>query len=174
MDKLKQFIDKNRDEFDDFSLPDGHLDRFRQKLPSSPRRYTMLYALGGIVAAACIAMLFFFRPPVEPLNGNDGDYSAECEIEELHLYYTMQMNDLVARMETICEKDQTPGSSLLLEETQRVLEDSHEFEADILPTLPCSEEGLFVMNQHYGNSLESLHIMLEQLERVVKTEDTYQ
>lgn len=40
------------------------------------------------------------------------------------------------------------------------------FEETILPTLPCSNDGLFAMTQHYSNSLEGLTLMLKQMEQV--------
>jgi hypothetical protein len=32
--------------------------------------------------------------------------------------------------------------------------------------LPCSNDGLFAMTQHYSNSLEGLTLMLKQMEQV--------
>ena len=37
MDKLKHFIDTNREAFEDDLLPEGHFERFEQKL-AAPRK----------------------------------------------------------------------------------------------------------------------------------------
>ena len=93
------------------------------------------------------------------------------EIEELRLYYNMQMNDIISQMQEMYKQRQTPGSEELLKETKRVLKDNYMFEETVLPNLPCSNDGLFAMNQHYSASVESLNIMLKQMERVTNEND---
>ena len=88
------------------------------------------------------------------------------EIEELRLYYNMQMNDVLAQMKKLYKQDRTPGAEELLQESKRILTDNYMFEETILPTLPCSNDGLFAMTQHYSNSLEGLTLMLKQMEQV--------
>lgn len=163
MDKLKQFIDDHRDEFDNIQLPEGHLERFEKKLPSRRKHSFWLYGLSAIAAAACIALIFFIQPPTASLTE---DEVAICEIEELQLYYNMQMNEVVARIEKIYEEDPSQGTTELFQATQQVMNDNNQFEERILPELPCSEEGMFAMNQHYHNSIASLNRMLLQMEKV--------
>jgi len=173
-DKLKQFIDAHRDEFDDIELPEGHQARFEKKLPSPRKRYTLWYSVYGVAAAACIALLIFFKPSTDLFIEEDNPTANVCEIDELQLYYTMQMNDVIARIEKIHEKDLSPGSNELMLAMKEVLNDSGHFEDEILPTLPCNEEGFFAMNQHYKNSLMSLQIMLEQMEIVTEIDNNEQ
>jgi hypothetical protein len=91
---------------------------------------------------------------------------AQEEIEELRLYYNMQMNDVLTQMKKLYKQDRTPGAEELLQESKRILTDNYMFEETILPTLPCSNDGLFAMTQHYSNSLEGLTLMLKQMEQV--------
>lgn len=170
MDKLKQFIEDHKDEFDQVELPEGHRMRFEEKLPTRKTRHTLWYSVYGVVAAACIALLIFFRPATDLFIEEDDPSANVCEIEELQLYYTMQMNDVLARIDAIYAQDVSPGSSQLMSAIREVLDDSGRFEEKVLPSLPCSEEGIFAMNQHYKNSLMSLQIMLEQMENVKETE----
>ena len=86
------------------------------------------------------------------------------EIEELRLYYNMQMSDIISQMQAMYKQQRTPGTEELLKETKRVLTDNYMFEETVLPTLPCSNAGLYAMNLHYSTSLESLNIMLKQME----------
>lgn len=171
MDKLKNFIDTNREAFDDDLLPEGHFERFEQKLPAPRKSRAALYSLSAFAAAACIALLFLFKlPGGTPLPQQQQmaskPYKCEMkeEIEELRLYYNMQMDNIISQMQTLYKQQQVPGASELLQETKRVLTDNYMFEETVLPTLPCSNAGLSAMNQHYSTSLESLNIMLKQME----------
>lgn len=172
MDKLKKFIDNNRETFEDELLPAGHLDRFEQKLPKPHKRRALVFSLSAFAVAVSIALLFLLQLPggthipASPSQANTQVCETEEEIEELRLYYNMQMHDVLSQMEALYKQDRTPGAAELLRETKRVLTDNYMFEETILPTLPCSNDGLFAMNQHYSNSLESLSFMLKQMERV--------
>lgn len=64
MDKLKNFIDANRDAFEeDEILPEGHFERFEQKLPKPRKNRVALYSLSAFAIAASIALLLLFRLP---------------------------------------------------------------------------------------------------------------
>lgn len=169
MDKLKQFIDDHRDEFDDIELPKGHLERFEKKLPSHAKRRTLWFSIYGAAAAACIALLIFFKPSTDLYIDDDDPTANVCEIEELQLYYTMQINEVLARIEAVDEKETSPKSAQLVKASKQVLSDNGRFEEEVLPSLPCSEEGIYAMNQHYRNSLRSLQIMLDQMEDKTNT-----
>ncbi|MDL2281631.1 hypothetical protein LJC44_00755 [Parabacteroides sp. OttesenSCG-928-G06] len=168
MDKLKQFIDNNREAFDNVELPEGHLERFEKKLSTRGKRRTLWYSLYGAAAAACIALMIIFRPATDHFTEEDEAANA-CEIEELQLYYSMQINDVLAKIEAVYEKDASPKSTQLMQATKQVLDDSGHFEEEILPTIPCSEEGIYAINQHYRNSLTGLQIMLDQMENDTDT-----
>ena len=73
---------------------------------------------------------------------------------------------IISQMQAMYKQQRIPGSEELLKETKRVLTDNYMFEETVLPTLPCSNDGLYAMNQHYSTSLESLNIMLEQMEKM--------
>lgn len=170
MDRLKNFIDTNREAFEDDLLPEGHFGRFELKLAAPRKSRAALYSLCAFAAAACIALLLLFKlPGGTPLHTQPGQ-AATCEvkeeIEELRLYYNMQMSDIISQMQAMYKQQRIPGTEELLEETKRVLTDNYMFEETILPTLPCSNAGLYAMNMHYSTSLESLNIMLEQMEKM--------
>lgn len=173
MDKLKNFIDTNREAFEDDLLPEGHFKRFEQKLAAPRKSRATLYSLCAFAAAACIALLFLFKmpggtplPQQKPVASQPHKCQMKEEIEELRLYYNMQMNEIISQMQAMYKQQRIPGSEELLKETKRVLTDNYMFEETVLPTLPCSNDGLYAMNQHYSTSLESLNIMLEQMEKM--------
>lgn len=177
MDKLKNFIDTNREAFEDDLLPEGHFDRFEKKLPPARGRHFKLYGLCAFAAAASIALLLLLRLPGGtplPENRNRQIRQVCCEQKEfyeLQMYYKMQINDIMAQMETLYKKENAPGAAGLLQESKRILKDNYMFEETILPTLPCTNDGMFAMNQHYSSSVKSLHIMLKQMERVSNESD---
>lgn len=172
MDKLKNFIDANRKAFEEEPLPEGHFERFEKKLPAQPRKQIRWIKVFSIAAAAAVTLFVFIRiqneikdAPVQQTK----IYTCETqqEIDELRLYYNMQMNEVSAQIRALYKSEQVPGGLGLLEETKRVMKTSQDFEENVLPTLPCSDDALFAMNQHYTNSLESLQIMLSQMERFI-------
>lgn len=116
MDKLKNFIDANRDAFkEDEMLPEGHFERFEQKLPKPRKNRAALYSLSAFAIAASIALLLLFRLPEGPVCRNRAKTTAQTcetqeEIEELRLYYNMQMNDVLAQMKKLYKQDRTPGA----------------------------------------------------------------
>ena len=63
MDKLKNFIDTNREAFEDDLLPEGHFERFEKKLPPARRKHFKLYSLSAFAAAAAIALILLLRMP---------------------------------------------------------------------------------------------------------------
>lgn len=178
MDKLKDFIEANRKAFDDERLPEGHFERFEKKLDTRKHSHRIkIYSLFTFIAAAGIALLFLLRMPggtpmpvpQQGVSQQPHKCAMKEEIEELRLYYNMQMNDVISQMHELYKQEQIPGADELIEETKRVLTDNYMFEETVLPTLPCSNDGLSAMNQHYTSSLESLNIMLQQMEKMDKT-----
>ena len=63
MDKLKNFIDTNREAFEDDLLPEGHFERFEKKLSPARRKHFKLYSLSAFAAAAAIALILLLRMP---------------------------------------------------------------------------------------------------------------
>lgn len=171
MDKLKDFIDKNRDAFDNDMLPEGHLERFIPKLPHSKRsKQIRLYSLVGAIAAAVAMLVLVLDIPTDSGWNNPAEIAVsetdDHELKELRLYYNMQMNSVLSQMETLYKTNNTPGTAELIKETKRVLADNYMFEETVLPTLPSSNIGLYAMTQHYNTSLESLSFMLRQMQNV--------
>lgn len=173
MDKLKNFIDTNKEAFEDDLPLIGHFERFNKKLPTSQKKQIKWINLFAIATAAAVTLFVFIRiqsdikdAPVQQTRM----YTCETqkEIDELKFYYNMQMDEVTAQIRALYKSEQIPGGLELLEETKKVIKSSQNFEDTILPTLPCSDAGLFAMNQHYSNSLQSLQIMLSQMEKSIQ------
>lgn len=182
MDKLKDFIDIHRADFEEVPpLPAGHEARFIHKLAEQTPAVTLherprskgLYWLYAAAMAACIALLLLLRPTTFQTAEEIDPYLAEVrqtetEMAELQTYYHMQMRTIRERMKQLAEQQPTPGVVAIWQESERILADNHSFEQNELPHLPAESETLQTLTQHYGNSLETLRFMLAQMERIEK------
>lgn len=167
MDKLKQFINNNREEFDEQELPFGHELRFQKKLPHRKNK-TKVFCLYASLIAASVALLIMLALPFYKPESSFLEHRTSCrtedEINELRLYYSMQMLDIVDRIKEFDPGEKEQEKQQVLNETEQVLALSKQFDETVIPHLPCSDEGLFAVNQYYSTSLRSLNFMLEQLE----------
>lgn len=170
MDKLKNFIENNKQEFEDIELPVGHMERFKDKLEAQKKKTVRRRLVWGVVAAACLGILFTIQTQYSK-DHMDNLCELSTEISEVRMYYNMQMSATIAQMEELYKENQTPGRLELLQQTQEVIAVNNDFENRILPTLPCSEEALFAMNQHYDASLSGMNILLQQMRKAGDMED---
>ncbi|OUO49729.1 hypothetical protein B5F77_14185 [Parabacteroides sp. An277] len=173
MDRLKDFIEKNREAFEHEPLPEGHETRFRQRLDEAfPEKRTRRFALRGWavpVAAALIGWLCWQFPAL--WSGTDSTAVCELhtEVAELRTYYQMEMDDILMQMEAYESRNDNPAYRTLLEESRKITHACNRFDAQVLPTLPCSDEAVQAIQQQYGNSLNSLHILYAQMQRLEKS-----
>ncbi len=176
MDKLKSYINTHRDAFEDDLLPEGHFERFEQKLPAGRRRPISFYTLVAMAAAASIALLLLWQLPITTVVPTEetpvqAETDSELqEMDELQFYYQMQVNDIMARMEKLYKQEQTTGTTGLMEASKQILADNLQFEEHILPTLSPSDDALFAITQHYSVSVNSLNLVLQQMEQVINEE----
>ena len=148
MDKLKDFIDKNREAFDTDDLPVGDLDRFLEKMEQAEDLRSLYWAL-----------------PLGENTSDEAQYVCELhsEMAELRAYYVMQMDGILMEMEEKSLQSDCPAAHKLLEAGQHIQNTCRQFDREVLPTLPCSDEGVFALNQQYRNSLNSLQRLYGQM-----------
>jgi hypothetical protein len=82
----------------------------------------------------------------------------------------MQLYDVESQIKDLYAQRKTSGGFAMMEESERIIQTTYDFETNILPSLPCSDMGVFTMNQYYINSLESLNFMLEQMRLITNNE----
>lgn len=169
MDRLKDYIQQNREAFDEIPLPEGHLERFAARLEKEETKKTVplwhkLVPLAAAVALFfCLSIPFWMHQPVSP-----DAYVCELhsEMGELHTYYRMQLEDHLMELETASKENPSEAVTHLLEAALQIEASCQQFDNQVLPTLPCSDEGIFAINQQYQNSLNSMQILCQQLNRV--------
>lgn len=183
MDRLKDFIEQHRDEFEQEPMPEGHWERFACKLDAqqafhkkeNPHR-RRLYLYLSAAAAACIALLLCLSPdirqnePADPLALQAK--AVHCEFGEVQFYYRMQMEAIVSEMEEINNRENSEASLHLLSESRKILQNNDCFAEKIAPSLPVSTEGLNTANLYYQCNLNSLKQMLQSLKQLHQTERT--
>lgn len=166
MDRLKNFIENNRPEFDEVELPEGHLERFKEKLERKRTPFIRRKLVWLVAAVACLGLLFTVAIQYQPEKENNV-CELNGEINEVRMYYNMQLAATISDMEELYKQKQAPGALELMQQTHEVIASNRDFEEKILPTLPCSEAALFAMNQHYDASIAGMHILLQQMQNVV-------
>lgn len=169
MDKLKNFVEDNRPEFEAMELPDGHMDRFKAKLDRQRRPLTRHKLFLAVSVAACLGLLFALYTQHDKQQAEEV-CELSVEIGEVRMYYNMQMNATITKMEELYKQKQTEGTMELMKQTQNVIAANRDFEDKVLPSLPCSETALFAMSQHYDGSISGMNILLRKMEDVVRNE----
>ena len=173
MEKLRQFIENHRDEFDDEPLLDGHWERFEQKLaavePQQPTKRVWLWAVAGLAAAAAVALLLWLQPMRIVTDPSDGmvqeDWLAmQQEFLETQGYYQMRIIDLTEQMDKLCKEKRSPEAEQLLQAAWQVRSEVKEFEQEVVPTLSYDEMGLYALTQTYYMGIGSLTFLLNQME----------
>lgn len=177
MSNLEDFIKQHRSEFEQDTLPEGHWERFNQKLetaiPASnkPKRQVNLrYLWTAVAVAASIACILLFSPKTEEDSETDPMVLQAMEINrefnEVQFYYTMQMENILNEMEEIHKVENTEASSHLLSESKRIMRQNIHFEQEVAPHLPCSTDGLNTINQYYQCNLGSMEQMLQSMKQL--------
>ena len=173
MEKLRQFIENHRDEFDDEPLLEGHWERFEQKLaavePQQPTKRVWLWAVAGLAAAAAIALLLWLQPVRIVTDPSDGmvqeDWLAmQQEFLETQGYYQMRIIDLTEQMDELCKAKRSTEAEQLLQAAWQVRSEVTEFEQEVVPTLSYDETGLYALTQTYSMGIGSLTFLLNQME----------
>lgn len=180
MSNLEDFIKQHRSEFEQDSLPEGHWERFNQRLDAAmptevqpKKRRNLLFLWTVSAVAACIALFLIFSPKTEENGETDPMILQAMEISrefnEVQFYYTMQMEQILSEMEQIHQAENTEASLQLLSESKRIMQQNIHFEQEIAPHLPCSSDGLNTINLYYQCSLGSMEQMLARMKQLNST-----
>lgn len=173
MEKLRQFIENHRDEFDDEPLLEGHWERFEQKLaavePQQPTKRVWLWSVAGLAAVAAVALLLWLQPLrtlTDPSDGMEQEdlITMEQEFLETQGYYQMRIIDLTEQMDELCKAKRSTEAEQLLQAAWQVRSEVTEFEQEVVPTLSYDETGLYALTQTYSMGIGSLTFLLNQME----------
>ena len=173
MDKLKKYIDENMEDFNDFELPEGHLERFDAKLKKTSSKRISLYWISGAVAAVAMMILIISGLKEQPDDQSSvvAETESKCseiqeEINQLTFYYNMKVCDLLSKIEDVCVKSNSNEAKEILESSKTVHNDVMDFENNIVPDLPCSDLSFEIITRQYDANIASLQLILDQAQRI--------
>ncbi|MFA5647542.1 MAG: hypothetical protein WC951_04460 [Bacteroidales bacterium] len=171
MDKLKTFINANRDHFNTNDLPKQHFERFEEKwaLRYSPKSFNKWLvasaaAIAGLIITAGLSLLL---SSVEmPFSGDKTIVMSELppEIFKIDEYYQGQVSEKQMQINRIL----TNTNSLDIDVTQ-VLVDMNEGHAVVLKDIansPRTERATFVLIRYYQTQLDVLNNIIERMSAV--------
>ena len=160
MDNLEEYIKRNAEEFNSADLPDGHLDRFINKMDTvkigEQRQTTLHHIIWATVAiaAALACIIFINRPGTKDelmISGKGQDWFANVsnsEVEICQAYY-----EKVGELYEVILSHHPDGSlddsiSSIAEETIPLV--------DQLPEEMDPEARAAVLKEYYGDLLDGL------------------
>jgi hypothetical protein len=178
MDTLKNFIDQNRDQFEDLTPPAGHEIRFAQKLGmEQKKRFTLsirsVMKVAAISVLTLLSSLYIFdtlKPiPEQPLLTLS---QINQEYAEVEFYYTSTANDQMAFIDNILQGDSPVEKELLMKELTS-LDSLHVQLQKELNANPNDERVINTMLQYYRFRVTVLTQIIDRLQtlKTLKTQN---
>lgn len=162
MDKLKQFFEENRDGFDHLLPPEGHFDRYREKLKMNKTKPWFLDY--RVAASLIIAVLLSSLAYMVVYNNQDKNLYAgtDHEMEETIYYYSLITNEMQLEIEQM-EFDTKI-------EKIAIMSDIDQYDKNLKPVLkdlkmyPDDERVKHALIEHLKEKTEMLQHIISQIE----------
>ena len=177
MNKLEKFIRFNREQIDSFEPSEGHMARFREKLPAPALSFYARIPYGLKVAAVLFMVavssiliyeqskLFYIsrqKPLQEIVQGDFG---------EAQIYYTSLIKQKSSEIDRLNISD--PAQKELLKKELKEMDYLFHFLQKDLQTNPTDERILSAMINHYQMKLEIMGQIIQQLEKANQINSTF-
>lgn len=174
MDRLEDFIKRHHEEFLSVTPPEGHFERFCDRLPAAPaprHRYRHLLRAVAAVAACVICLTGVIRLAIPYDHIPDTPPLTDSSIPDMQLKMVSAMDEyrtkierVMTHIESLSVDSSSPVVADMLAESKHVLHESALFEQNELPVIPANESGLYAVVSHYSTTLESLNHILQIIE----------
>lgn len=167
MDKLKDYIKKNRSQFDDMEPTDGHAERFATRLngqkKSLKRSVRILITTISGIAAAILIMLMIF-----PLGKIEDSRCARCalsaELAEVSSYYAIQLEEEIAKIQQLVNYTDEETRNELLSDIIVMREESNAFLQQLCASHMDDSDSIPIIIKHYQSQIDALHATVSILE----------
>jgi hypothetical protein len=172
MDKLRNYIESHRHEFDEFEPSEGHLDRFRAKLMAKkPARRVNLYlvasaaAVAGIIVTASLSLLLNFD---KMINLGKRDLAANnlsqeiIQIDEYYRYRVYQKQQMITDMMS----DQMSPMDEEISTTLAEFEKSYKNLRQDISESPRPDRAAYVLTLYYQTQLEVMEQFITRLKDI--------
>ncbi|MEF8846785.1 MAG: hypothetical protein V5A59_15020 [Bacteroidales bacterium] len=170
MKHLEDIIRSHRSEFDDMEPPEGHFERFDQKLRTYNRR-KRLFNWNVILKAAVVAVLVVLsglwvsdRISEQQTPESLALEKVSPEVKEAHFYYSSLMEKKYEQIKQFDFRDEEQKEMLLNE-----LQDMNSIYVNIkedLRTNPNDPRVINALIRHYQMKLEVMNQILDQLQSI--------
>lgn len=176
MKTIEDFIKENKDMFMDIEPPEGHFERFGEKLKQAQRRNTLrlitrissIAAIGLIVIASSIFIYdryFDSRPAFMNL----GDVNPQ--MQKVEYYYTSQINDLSVGLDSLSADAQENIKKMMSDELAEM--DSVHRQLQLkLGTNPGDDRVVNAMITYYQTKLGMMKSFLQTLTQIKQTNNS--
>lgn len=154
MDNLEEYIKSNAEEFNTVELPDGHLDRFIEKMEPRQNKVHKIVWAALAVAAALTAIIFLNQPKGNEdlmISGHSKDWFANIGNDQIEISRTYY--EKVGELYEVILSQHPDGSlddsiSSIAEETIPLI--------DQLPEEMDPETKAAILKEYYGDLLDGL------------------
>jgi hypothetical protein len=164
MGDLEKYIREHRIRFDSEQPPDGHFDRFRERLKEKPVRRIRIRHVIQVAASIAVILASAFVIINQSRNGNR---TAETKIPEAlmeaDLYYASQMDDRYEQIRNFVFENEEE-KTLLLNELED-LDAHHQQLMSDLQANPDDERVINALIRHYQLKLEVMDQIIRQLKQ---------
>jgi hypothetical protein len=168
MERLKKYIRKNRDSFDEREPLEGHFDRFRQKLETrKPARKVNLFmvaaaaAISGIILTGTLGILYN-NSSLNRFNSQEQSLSViSPELKEVENYYLSQISTKYDQIVSL-KKNATPEIASEVNKAIVDLDLGYTLLKKDLSRSPKQERIVSAMIQQY-------QVRVDMLDQILKT-----
>ena len=153
--RLEDFINNNRNEFDNEEPLQGHEQRFaallaEQDQPKKVRRLWIPLALAACISGLLVGFGFIFFQKND--TGNSCHFTGE--IAEVNAFYRSQLNKEVVNLKEILEKADDKTQKDIMQDVEQLQNESQSLVRDLCGK--DNEKAIAVLVKHYQTNIEAV------------------
>jgi len=165
MSDWKNYMDENRNVFDDTEPGEGHFERFEERLNriavEKKRKQKLKIMFTSFSAAASVliiifAGIWFYSQTVT------GDADVDTEFLETNGFFRMQLNEQIADIRCKLDKTDAETRTQLENDLQKIIYESDNFAKEIRND-DNKELAIYYLVEHYKANLETLQVINDKL-----------
>jgi len=176
MENLRDYIEKNRELFDDKEPPAGHAKRFEEMLESCQKqtlRPKRIHLLTILAVAASLALLIgiavqFYHPARENIVPTKSHSAVvQDEFQATNHYYSQQMQAQIADIQCKLKHTDAGNQQQVKQDLQQLIENSANFVSE-MATNNDKKMAVYYLTKHYEANIQALEDINEKLGRYIK------
>jgi hypothetical protein len=178
MEKLEQYISKNRGSFDNEEPLPGHFERFSKKLNAKiPSKKPNLFlvasaaAIAGIIITAGVSLMLSYAN-MGIINQNGMASNLSPEVSRIDEYYKNQIDKKYQIINGLITSDMKPFEDEI-NQTLNELGEGYNLMLNDISTTPNNERAAYALTIHYQARLEVMETIIYKLSNVTKLNYTY-